>query len=1366
MTLGPNAGTAHVTVKPSLKGWSKSVRDQLGREKIPPLKVPVEPDGNPETSGRRAAEKYAGGFDRTVRTRIAAALKELPPVEIGVASSEAEQRIKDLRAELVGLSTKRIGVDVDAGQAVAQIAAVQAQLSTLSDESVNIDVKANTLLAATQLATIKAAAETVDRTSASIKVKTDSSVFGWFAQLGSRITVLGPILAAVAVAAIPVGAVLVSLAATAVSAFTAAAGGVGILLAAVLGAVLPVVKAQQELEQKQQQAASAASAYASAQNQVRSSLAGLASAQISASRSVSDASRALSEAQSSAARSIADAQRAVAAARRSAAQSIESAEDAVASAQARSRDAQQQLTQAREAARERLRSYEDQLRSVALAETGAALTVTAAQERLNEVLADPTSTQLGIDQARQALAEARFAYDESTKRRKDLRKQAAEDRRQGVSGDEAVQDARSRLGDANAALAEAEQNLSRARADGARAVAAAERSLGQARAAAAQSVADAERNLSRARADGARSVAAAEAQVAQSRAAAAEAGRAYADAQAEVNERLAKMKGPAAVFVAALDRAKDAWQGFVEATATSSFGLAAQALDLFTELLPRLVPLARGAAGAVGTLLSDIGDFFDGKTGRSFMRWLTREGPDAIVTIGRAFGNIAVGLGGMIGALTNSDTGFLKLTRRFADFGRKAGKNSSVRDFFEYAKRNGPIVAGAIGAIVDVLVAATRALAPIGSLMLRLMTPLYRAYAAFINLMSDPAAWAAKIAAPIGALVLLYRKVDWFADSVDQALSWVGDSVTRLWRGYLRPTFRAIGSFLQATWERVIRPALQAWWKYMTTVVAPTVVWLWKRVIKPIFGFVGDFIEGVWKRLIHPILQAWWSYMRNVLAPVLKWLWEKVVRPVFTWIGDKISTAWTKVIKPIFQALGDFLQKHVVPKLRSAIDTIGDIWDKLKKAAGTPVKFVVDTIYNNGLRKVINAIPGVTDVDPIDTSGWPSFATGGVMPGYTPGRDVHQFFSPTAGRLGLSGGEAIMRPEWTRMIGGEPVVNALNQAARKGKSALAVALQALAGGGDVGLFAGGGVVWPTTFRSLSPQYPGHTGIDISIPGTADYGLPVFAAHSGFARNINYGSSSYGNSVWLQGNDGFTTIYGHLSAAGRMGAVKAGDQIGNIGSTGNSTGPHLHFEVRPGGTPAAALSYLAGSPVFSGAKAASSGSSLNPLARFAAAISSVKDLAGKVPDWYSQLKNMGPWGDLLKKGVSGLGSKFRDWVNGKIPGPGPMPGVFDQGGLASGAGYLRKATIRPERVLSPDQTAAFERQVATLESWDRASRVLGAINPSGSGTQLQVTRFRIEDWEQGLASMEYVATAAAENVLAAQDSHDARIHDLDVDYAGV
>ncbi|MFE5024927.1 M23 family metallopeptidase [Streptomyces sp. NPDC056656] len=87
----------------------------------------------------------------------------------------------------------------------------------------------------------------------------------------------------------------------------------------------------------------------------------------------------------------------------------------------------------------------------------------------------------------------------------------------------------------------------------------------------------------------------------------------------------------------------------------------------------------------------------------------------------------------------------------------------------------------------------------------------------------------------------------------------------------------------------------------------------------------------------------------------------------------------------------------------------------------------------------------------------------------------------------------------------------------------------------------------------------HTGIDFPV----SYGTPVMAATDGTVRT--QWNSAYGNMTILTAKDGTETWYCHLSSHAVMsGPVKAGDLIAHSGNSGNSTGPHLHFEVRPGG----------------------------------------------------------------------------------------------------------------------------------------------------------------------------------------------------------
>jgi murein DD-endopeptidase MepM/ murein hydrolase activator NlpD len=98
----------------------------------------------------------------------------------------------------------------------------------------------------------------------------------------------------------------------------------------------------------------------------------------------------------------------------------------------------------------------------------------------------------------------------------------------------------------------------------------------------------------------------------------------------------------------------------------------------------------------------------------------------------------------------------------------------------------------------------------------------------------------------------------------------------------------------------------------------------------------------------------------------------------------------------------------------------------------------------------------------------------------------------------------------------------------------------------------------------------HAGIDIG----AGYGAPIRAAKGGVVIFSGV-QNGYGNVVIIDHGGGFTTLYGHQSriAIGDGADVDAGQVIGYVGSTGHSTGPHLHFETRVGGSPQNPRRYL-------------------------------------------------------------------------------------------------------------------------------------------------------------------------------------------------
>ena len=102
--------------------------------------------------------------------------------------------------------------------------------------------------------------------------------------------------------------------------------------------------------------------------------------------------------------------------------------------------------------------------------------------------------------------------------------------------------------------------------------------------------------------------------------------------------------------------------------------------------------------------------------------------------------------------------------------------------------------------------------------------------------------------------------------------------------------------------------------------------------------------------------------------------------------------------------------------------------------------------------------------------------------------------------------------------------------------------------------------WPASGSISQGFFSYHPGIDIA----AWIGAPVLAADSGYVIVAGW-DNMYGYHLVIDHNNGFQTLYAHLNAyyveAGTN--VVKGEQIGEMGSTGNSTGPHLHFEVRQG-----------------------------------------------------------------------------------------------------------------------------------------------------------------------------------------------------------
>lgn len=131
-------------------------------------------------------------------------------------------------------------------------------------------------------------------------------------------------------------------------------------------------------------------------------------------------------------------------------------------------------------------------------------------------------------------------------------------------------------------------------------------------------------------------------------------------------------------------------------------------------------------------------------------------------------------------------------------------------------------------------------------------------------------------------------------------------------------------------------------------------------------------------------------------------------------------------------------------------------------------------------------------------------------------------------------------------------------------------------------YVGGEFMWPSNCTIItshfSPRrknpvsgvYKRHTGVDIG----ASYGTAIFAANSGTVTLAGW-NSGYGNCVVIDHGGGKATLYGHMSSIGvsKGQSVTKGQTIGKVGSTGNSTGPHIHFEILINGTAVDPMQYF-------------------------------------------------------------------------------------------------------------------------------------------------------------------------------------------------
>ncbi|MFD6939653.1 hypothetical protein ACFWAP_26330 [Streptomyces goshikiensis] len=1017
-------------------------------------------------SASREGSEAGGAFGRTFRTRIEAAVRALPDVQIGADTTEADADIRALREQLATLSRQRVGIDVDAGRARQQIDEIERELTRLGLRHPDIAVRVNTRAAIGELTALRAELVRLDGQDVDIDVDAHTAAAN-FNLLTTAAIAFGPaILPVLPIAAAGLGAV----AAAAVSAGV----GFGGLAAVAAPAVAGIARALQA--QKAAQDAVSTSTGNGAQKALQ----------------MAGAQQALASAQRNAASQIESAREQVA----QAARGVTDAERQLSDAQKESRQAQLDLVSARKEAAQQLEDLAARYADAQLSVRDAELSLREAQERRREVEADPKATLLDRQRAALAVDQATQRLKEQTTTTKRLSTEQAAAAKAGVDGTEVVKRAQDRLTKTQETVADRARGVADAQAG----VARAQKNVAKVSAQAADSVASAQRSIASASASAASGVD--------------QAAVAQAKYQAELAKLSPAARGTFNAFVG-LRSAFSAWSLSLQPAVMPIF---TRALEGLKNSLPGLTPIVLAAASAVSGLQDRVSAGFKSPWWQSFKADFAASVGPAVTGLGVTFGRLFKGMAGTIQAflphMDSISARMQAISGRFANWGTSLKGSPQFEKFLSYSARMGPVVADTVGKIAAGFLDVGRALQPVSELALKVLGALFQGaswiatefpgaiqlmYGIFIatrlwagaillvqgamwlasvavaafNLVVKAGPWgwvALAIAVVIAAVVWAYNRFDWFRAAVDLVWNAIKVGAVWLWENGLKPVFTSfwtalqfLGSVAMWLWQNVLAPAFEGIWLaarvlfaiVVVAVVTPIMLalkalaavalwlyeegvkpaferfaaqarWLWEVILRPVFTWIGDKATALWREYISPA----WESMKSGTSSVgerFREFWTLYVRPVFGWIGEKAQWLYESGLRPWFERI-----KQAVGLVRDSFFTAKDgiklAWDQLVDITRKPVQFVVDHVYNKGIRPVWNAVAKIVRLDEL---GEYKFDRGGVLPGYTPGRDPHTFVSPTGGVIHASGGEAFMRPEFTRAVGAG-WIGRMNAAARTG----------------------------------------------------------------------------------------------------------------------------------------------------------------------------------------------------------------------------------------------------------------------------------------------------------------------------------------------
>ncbi|MGW0419476.1 aggregation-promoting factor C-terminal-like domain-containing protein [Streptomyces sp. NPDC003015] len=1029
----PVAPTFHDRLKAQVLPAADRIGEDVGRrmgEAISRHIVVTIPDAvtdggrRARVSATREGGQVGGAFGNAVKRKLEEAFRSLPRANVRLGDTGLNADLDRLRARIQTLSGKTIGIDIDAGAALAEITAVDAALARISAENPDVNVRVDTAAARAALAEVQRQINDVDRDDVNVRVDVDTA--GAIGNLRSLGIALG------AVAAIPVIPVAAAGIGAIASAAVAAGAGVGALALAAIPAIKGVTSVIQAKTAADKEAAaatdnSAASTVKGAQRalQMASAQQALTAAHRNAARSIAQASRQVEDAE----RAVAQAIQRASDQRRQAAENIERAEQSLADAhrgvqraeqsladaQRQSTQAQADLTQARADAARQLADLNDQLERGKLDERDATLRVKEAQEELNR-------TQLEYDAGRATdlqMERAQLAYDQSVEaakqQKKDyaqLQKDADAAKKAGVDGNDAVKQATDRVAAAQRNVQDQAQEVADAQRnvqDQAEAVADAQRDAARVQVEAAQSVSDAQRSLSDAvsnaantQVQAAESIASAERGIESARLSSIDTTTKAVTKADEYRKALAKLTPEQRDLFDSIAGPK----GLTAAFKAWSKELQPDVLPLFTRgvdgaknSLPGLSPLVKTAADAVGELMDRASASMKSPFWQGFKADIAANAKPAIIGLGVAFGNVLKGMAGIVDAFLPHMDGISatmqRITGRFAKWGAGLKGSPEFENFLQYVKDNAPGVAEFLGDLIDATIDVTQALEPMSRVAMAVLSPLldgiswisqhapgvvqilWGMYAATNAIKLATLAFAGIVVGYNAGIVLATLLTEgWTAALVSANLAFEANPVvalvTIIVAALAALVLGIIWAYKNVGWFRDI---VDTTWK----AIATGTTWLWENILRPFLkvtweGFkqLGDIAVWLWKNAIWPAFQGIWLAAKIFLAVLI----TLVITPIWLALqalGVMAEWLWKHAFKPAFEAIGKLAVWLYKNAIKPQFDLIAQVakwlWEKalqpIVKAIWDHLKWLGDKflwLYSNAVKPSMNFIA--------DKAGW------------------------------------------------------------------------------------------------------------------------------------------------------------------------------------------------------------------------------------------------------------------------------------------------------------------------------------------------------------------------------------------------------------